>query len=278
MTAETEGVVLEKTKVTAPELMAMKARGEKICVLTAYDYPTGRLVDESGIDVALVGDSLGRVVLGYDSELPVTMEDMVRHAAAVARGVRRALVVADMPFMSYQVSDEDAMRNAGRLISEAGVEAVKLEGGRAAGAIRKIVDIGIPVFGHVGLTPQSVHGMGGLKIQGRDQANAERIKQEAAVLQDAGVCAIVLEGIPGRLAKEITESLAVPTIGIGAGPSCDGYVLVSHDILNMYEKLKPSYVKQYADVWRMTLDAFSAYNNDVKQGRFPVRKQGAEKS
>ena len=168
--------------------------------MTAYDYPTGRLVDESGIDVALVGDSLGRVVLGYDSELPVTMGDMVRHAAAVARGVRRALVVADMPFMSYQVSDEDAMRNAGRLISEAGVEAVKLEGGRAAGAIRKIVDIGIPVFGHVGLTPQSVTACG-LKIQGRDQANAERIKQEGSGFAGRGGVRDSFEGIPGRLAE-----------------------------------------------------------------------------
>lgn len=251
----------------------MKTRGEKISVLTAYDYPGGRLVEEAGIDVALVGDSLGRVVLGYDSELPVTMEDMVRHAAAVARGVRRAMVVVDMPFMSYQASEEEAIRNAGRLAAEANAHAVKVEGVYALGTIRKIVDIGIPVFGHLGLTPQSVNVFGGLKMQGRDPEGAARIKAEALDLQDAGVCAIVLEAIPAKLAKEVTENLAIPTIGIGAGPDCDGFVLVQHDILNMYEKLKPSYVKQYADVWQVSLDAFKAYNSDVKEGKFPVRKQ-----
>lgn len=261
---------MDKANVTAPSLMAMKARGEKISVLTAYDYPWGRLIDEAGIDVALVGDSLGRVVLGYNNELAVTMEDMIRHTAAVARGARRALVVADMPFMSYQVSVEDAVRNAGRLISEGNAQALKLEGTSATEAIRRIVSIGIPVFGHVGLTPQSVHALG-LRQQGKDAANAQRIEDEAVALQDAGVCAIVLEAIPAKLAAKITASLTIPTIGIGAGPDCDGHVLVTHDILNMYDKLKPSFVKQYADVWQITLDAFKAYDSDVKEHRYPER-------
>lgn len=261
---------MDKKKMTVLELSAMKARGEKISVLTAYDYPAGRLVDEAGIDVALVGDSLGRVVLGFENELSVTMEDMIRHGAAVVRGTERAMVVVDMPFMSYQVSDEEAVRNAGRLIVESGAQAVKLEGPRVE-AIRRIVDAGIPVFGHIGLTPQSVNAIG-LRIQGRDAENAERIRQEALAIQDAGACAITLEAMPSDLAKSITESLDVPTIGIGAGPYCDGFVLVVHDILNMYEKLKPSFVKQYADVWQVTLDAFKAYNQDIKEGRFPEKK------
>jgi 3-methyl-2-oxobutanoate hydroxymethyltransferase len=259
-------------KVTAPGLTAMKSRGEKISALTAYDYAWGRLIDEAGIDIALVGDSLGRVVLGYDNELSVTMEDMIRHTAAVRRGVERALLAADMPFMSYQVNVEEAVRNAGRLVSEAGAQVVKLEGAGALDAIRRIVEIGIPVFGHVGLTPQSVHSLGGMKLQGKDAANAERIRNEALALQDAGVCAVILEAIPAKLAAEITASLTIPTIGIGAGPDCDGHVLVTHDILNMYDRLKPSYVKQYADVWQITLDAFKAYSDDVKQRRFPERK------
>ena len=256
-------------KVTAPSLSEMKARGEKISCLTAYDYMGGKLVDEAGIDVVLVGDSLGRVVLGFDNELPVTMDDMVRHAAAVARGVERALVVVDMPYLSYQVSEDEAIRNAGRLVKEGGAEAVKLEGAHFVDTISKLVEIGIPVFGHVGLTPQSVHAMGGMRMQGKDPGNAERIKHEAALLQDAGVCAIVLESIPADLAKAITESLTIPTIGIGAGSHCDGQVLVVHDILNMYDRLKPSYVKQYADIRQATLDAIKAYNADVKERRFP---------
>ena len=262
---------MDKNAVTAPMLTEMKSRGEKISVLTAYDYAWGRLIDEAGIDVALVGDSLGRVVLGYENELAVTMEDMIRHTAAVARGAERALVVADMPFMSYQVSVEEAVRNAGRLVAEAGAQLVKLEGASVIEAIMRIVEVGIPVFGHVGLTPQSVHALG-LRQQGKDAANAQRIKDEAAALEDAGVCAIVLEAIPAKLAAEITASLTVPTIGIGAGPDCDGQVLVTHDILNMYDRLKPSFVKQYADVRQVTLDAFKAYNEDVKTGRFPERR------
>jgi 3-methyl-2-oxobutanoate hydroxymethyltransferase len=261
---------MDTKPVTVPRLMEMKSRGEKISVLTAYDYAWGRLIDEAGIDVALVGDSLGMVVLGYDSTLQVTMSDMLRHTAAVARGAKRAMVVADMPFLSYQVDDDEAVMNAGRLVAEAGAQAVKLEGGGpVAEIVERIVSVGIPVWGHVGMTPQSVHQFGGYRMQGKDEKNAERIKREAIELQEAGACAIVLELIPSELAREITESLDIPTIGIGAGPYCDGQVLVTHDMLGMYDKFVPSFVKQYANLWETTLRAFKAYNQDVKSGKFP---------
>lgn len=264
---------MDKPKITAPSLLEMKTRGEKISVLTAYDYAWGRLIDESGIDVALVGDSLGMVVLGYETTLMVTMEDMIRHCAAVARGAKRALVVADMPFMSYQVNSDDALRNAGRLMQESGAGAVKLEGGgQVADVVGKIVDAGIPVMGHVGLTPQSVHQFGGFKMQGKDAQNADRIRIEADALQQAGAFAVVLEAIPAQLAKEITQTLTIPTIGIGAGPDCDGFVTVTHDMLGMYDKFVPSFVKQYANLWQSTLEAFKAYDADVKQLRYPERK------
>lgn len=268
---------MEKLKVTAPGLVEMKSGGEKISVLTAYDYATGRLIDESGIDVALVGDSLGMVVLGYETTLMVTMDDMIRHSAAVARGAKRALVVADMPFMSYQTSADDAIRNAGALM-QTGAGAVKLEGGEQVKEIvKRLVDIGIPVMGHVGLTPQSVHQFGGFKIQGKDAENAKRIRSEAMQLQEAGAFAVVLEMIPAALAKEISESLSIPTIGIGAGPDCDGFVLVSHDMLGMYDKFVPSFVKQYANLWQTTLDAFKSYDADIKERRYPERKSAAQK-
>lgn len=258
--------------VTAPELTAMKARGEKISMLTAYDYPSGRLADEAGVDVVLVGDSLGMVVLGYETTLQVTMEDMVRHTAAVSRGVRRALIATDMPFLSYQVNTEEALRNAGRLVVEAGAQAVKLEGGeRTAEAITKIVGAGIPVIGHLGMTPQSVNVFGGFKEQGKDEWQADRIRRDALVLQDAGVCAIVLEKIPPALAGEITKSLDIPTIGIGAGPDCDGQVLVMHDVLGLFDKFTPPFAKQYADLRQVMLEAFKAYNSEVKSGKFPER-------
>lgn len=264
---------MENKKVTAPSLIDMKARGEKISMITAYGYPWAKLADQAGVDVLLIGDSLGMVVLGYENTLQVTMEDMVRHSAAVSRGASRALVVADMPFLSFQVSEEDTIRNAGRLILEGGAQAVKVEGcGHILGYIRRMVEIGIPVMGHVGLTPQSVHQFGGFKMQGKDEENAERIRLEALALQDAGVFAIVLEAIPAALAKDITSSLAIPTIGIGAGPDCDGHVLVSHDMLGLYDKHVPSFVKQYADLWNVTLEAFKAYNLDVKESRYPERK------
>jgi 3-methyl-2-oxobutanoate hydroxymethyltransferase len=263
---------MDKNAITAPMLTEMKSRGEKISVLTAYDYAWGRLIDEAGIDVALVGDSLGMVVLGYENTLQVTMEDMLRHTAAVARGATRALVVADMPFLSYQVDDDDAIMNAGRLVAEAGAKAVKLEGGgEVAEIVARIVDVGIPVWGHVGMTPQSVHLLGGYRMQGKDSENAERIKREALELQEAGACAIVLELIPAALAKEITASLVIPTIGIGAGPDCDGQVLVTHDMLGLYDKFVPSFAKQYANLWQTTLKAFKAYNQDVESGSFPER-------
>ena len=264
---------MEKAKVTAPSLIQMKARGEKISMITAYGYPWAKMADEAGIDVLLIGDTLGMVVLGYENTLQVTMEDMVRHTAAVARGAKRALVVGDMPFLSYQVSTEDAMRNAGRLIQEGMAQAVKVEGSdHIVDTIKRMVDSGIPVMGHIGLTPQSVHQFGGFKMQGKDAENADRIRREALALQDAGVFAIVLEAIPALLAKEITESLEVATIGIGAGPDCDGHVLVSHDMLGLYDGHVPSFVKQYANLWQMTSDAFKAYNEDVKARKYPERK------
>jgi len=264
---------MAKDKVTAPDLVAMKARGEKITFLTAYDYPSARLLDEAGIDVALVGDSLGMVVLGYENTLSVTMDDMIRHTAAVARGAERALVVGDMPFMSYQVSDEQAVENAGRFMQEAGAQAVKLEGGeRVANTVRRIVDAGIPVVGHAGFLPQSVHQFGGVrKKAGKDSEAAAKIKNDAAVLEDAGVSAVVLEAVPADLAGEITEDLTVPTIGIGAGPHCDGQVLVMHDIIGMFDRFVPPFVKQYANLWPEILDAYKSYNEDVKEGRFPEK-------
>lgn len=258
-------------RITAPGLSAIKARGEKITMLTAYDYPSGSIADEAGVDVVLVGDSLGMVVLGYDTTLQVTMEDMVRHTAAVSRGVKRALIVADMPFMSYQVNDEEALRNAARLIVEGNAHAVKIEGGneRIAETMARIVAAGIPVVGHLGMTPQSVNVFGGFVEQGKDEWGADRIKRAAKLLEESGACAIVLEKIPSDLAAEITSDLEIPTIGIGAGPHCDGQVLVMHDVLGLYDKFVPPFAKQYAQLRKAMLDAFSEYNREVKSGEFP---------
>lgn len=262
------------SRVTAPTLKQMKARGEKITVMTAYDYPTSALVDEAGIDVALVGDSLGMVVLGFESTLPVTMEVMLHHTAAVVRGAKRSLVVADMPFMSYQTSVEDAVRNAGRFLQEAGAQAIKLEGGAAvAPTIQRITGFGIPVMGHLGLTPQSVHQFGGYRVQGRDEAVALRIQEDAMALQDAGVFALVLELVPDELAGRITQNLSIPTIGIGAGPACDGQVQVIHDVLGLYPQFVPKHAKQYVRLWDQTLDALKNYANEVRSGEFPVRTE-----
>ena len=223
-----------ESKITVPIIREMKARGEKITAMTAYDYPTARLVDDAGIDIALVGDSLGMVVLGFDNTLSVTMDMMIYHTAAVSNNVSRALVVADMPFMSYQASVEDAVRNAGRLMQEGGAHAVKIEGGTpVVPAVERMTSLGIPVMGHLGMTPQSVHHLGGYKIQGRDEPAAMRIEEDARALQEAGVFAIVLELMPDDLAKHISEELSIPTIGIGAGPHCDGQVQVIHDILGL---------------------------------------------
>ncbi len=260
----------DRKKVTVRTLQAKKRRGEPITMLTAYDYPTAVAVDRAGIDVILVGDSLGMVVLGYENTLPVTMEDMLHHCKAVARGARYAFLVGDMPFMSYQVSVEEAVRNAGRFLQEAGMDAVKLEGGRErVETVRAIVAAGIPVMGHIGLTPQRVHQLGGFRAQGKTAAAAKQLVEDALALQEAGVFALVLESVPERLAALITERLRIPTIGIGAGPHCDGQVLVLHDLLGLFDRFTPRFVKQYAQLHAVIHEALTAYRDEVMQRRFP---------
>ncbi|MFB3904830.1 MAG: 3-methyl-2-oxobutanoate hydroxymethyltransferase [Acidobacteriota bacterium] len=257
-------------KVRTTDLRGMKAAGQKIAVLTAYDAITARLFDSAGIDVLLVGDSLGMVVLGYETTLPVTMADMLHHTRAVARGASRALVVADMPFLSYQISVEEALRNAGRFIQEAGAAAVKIEGGRPVlDVVRRLVGIGIPVMGHLGLTPQSVHQLGGFRMQARNEEAARALLEDARVLEEAGVFSIVLESIPDRVAAEVTSALRVPTIGIGAGPFCDGQVLVGPDVLGLYDGNVPSFVKQYANLRETIVSAAREYAREVREGQFP---------
>jgi 3-methyl-2-oxobutanoate hydroxymethyltransferase len=244
-------------KITVPHIFKMKQRGEKITCLTAYDYSFARILDEAGVEMLLVGDSLGCVVQGGANTLAVTMDEMIYHTRLVVRGRKRALVIGDMPFMSYQTGKDEALRNAGRFFKEAGAEAIKLEGGVAVqGSIRAIVDAGMPVMGHVGLTPQAVHQFGGYKIQGREK--------------DAGAFAVVLEGIPQDLAGEITERLTIPTIGIGAGMQCDGQVLVIHDMLGLFDDFVPKFVKRYADVKQSILGAVQEFVGDVKQRKFPA--------
>src|SRR6058998_1106653 len=252
--------------VRVPDLRLMKERGDKIAVLTAYDATMARLLDRAGIDVILVGDSLGMVVLGYDTTLPVTLDMMIHHTAAVSRGARHALVVADMPFLTYQLSVEEAMRNAGRLVQQGGAAAVKIEGGKQiVDTAKRLVDIGVPVMGHLGLTPQSVHQLGGFRPQGRDSEAAERLMRDAEVLEKAGVFAIVLESIPAELAARVTSSLKVPTIGIGAGPECDGQVLVSYDMLGLSEGPVPPFAKQYTQLSEQIVSAARAYIEDVRR-------------
>ncbi|AQS57916.1 3-methyl-2-oxobutanoate hydroxymethyltransferase [Desulforamulus ferrireducens] len=239
-------------------------------MLTAYDYPMATLVDASGIDAILVGDSLGNVMLGYDSTVPVTMDDMIHHLRAVVRGTKRAMVVGDMPFLSYHISREEAVRNAGRLMQEGLAQAVKLEGGiEVAETVRAITNAGIPVMGHLGLTPQSVYQMGGFKVQGKGEEAARKLISDAKCLEEAGVFAIVLECIPQQLAKLITESLSVPTIGIGAGVHCDGQVLVIHDLLGFHSDFKPKFVKQYANLKEQIIEACRQYTKEVKDKSFP---------
>jgi 3-methyl-2-oxobutanoate hydroxymethyltransferase len=258
------------TRVTTATIRAMKKKGEKITMLTAYDYPTALALDEEGIDIILVGDTLGMVVLGYDSTLPVTMEDMIHHTKAVMRGAQHALVIGDMPFMSYQVSVEEALHNAGRFLKESGCQAVKLEGGReVAEATRRMAAAGIPVMGHVGLTPQSIHQFGGFKVQGKEDKAAQRIQEDAKILEEAGAFSIVLEGMPKELARKITESLAIPTIGIGAGVHCDGQVLVVNDMLGLFERFTPKFVKKYAQLHQEIRGAVRTYIDEVKTGQFP---------
>ena len=257
-------------RVTTVTLREMKDRGEKISMLTAYDYPIARLLDEAGIEVILVGDSLAMVGLGYETTLPVTMEEMLHHVRAVSRGVKRALLVADMPFGSFQASVEEGVRNAGRFLKEAGAQAVKLEGGReVADLTRRLTSVGIPVMGHLGLTPQMVHQFGGFKVQGRTAAAAERLREDALLLEEAGVFALVLEGIPWQVAEVITRELRIPTIGIGAGSSCDGQVLVTNDLLGLFDDFAPKFVKRYANLKETIAAAFTRYRQEVKAGEFP---------
>lgn len=262
---------MTREKVTVRTLRRMKERGEKITMLTAYDYPMARAVDEAGIDVILVGDTVGMVVLGYATTLPVTTDDMVHHSKAVVRGVTRAQVVVDLPFMSYQVGREDALRNAGRLVKEGGAEAVKMEGGREVlDSVEALVAAGIPVMGHLGLTPQAYYRMGGYRIQARSAEEADRLLKDAAALERAGIFALVLEGIPAGVARRVTEALAVPTIGIGAGPSCDGQVLVTHDMLGLQEDLSPKFVKRYAQGRQLFVEAMRRFADEVRAGAFPA--------
>ena len=257
-------------KKTILDIQKMKDAGEKITMLTSYDFPFTRIMDDCAIDAILVGDSLGVVVNGYDNTLPVTIEEMIYHARAVTRARPKALVVADMPFLSFQTDLRDARLSAGRLVKEGGAEAVKLEGGaHVADTIRAIVDMDIPVMGHIGLTPQSIHRMGGYKVQGKKEEQAQRLLEDALAVQEAGAFALVLEGIPLALAKRITAELSIPTIGIGAGPYCDGQVLVIHDILGLCEKYSPKFVKRYADVGGVIAGAVTSYIAEVKKGEFP---------
>ena len=259
-----------RSKVTALSLLEKKQRHEPITCLTAYDYPTARLVDEAGIDMILVGDSLGMVVLGYENTLPVTMQEMLHHTRAVRRAVKHAFLVADMPFASYHVGTRDTLRNAARFVKEAGAEAVKLEGGeKRSRIVERLVDAEIPVVGHIGLTPQSLHAMGGYKVQGKTLNAVEQLMRDAIALERAGACCIVLEGIPREVAAMITRELEVPTIGIGAGPECDGQVLVFHDLLGLTFSPAAKFVRRYADVGATISGAVLAYKEDVKSGAFP---------
>ena len=257
-------------RVRVPDLAPMKERGERIVMLTAYDATMTRLLDRAGIDVLLVGDSLGQVVLGLDSTVPVTLDAMTHHTRAVTRAANRALVVADMPFLTYQVTAEEAMRNAARLFQEGGAAAVKLEGGRPiADTVRRITAAGLPVMGHLGLTPQHVHRLGGMRQQARTNKAAQELILDALALEDAGVFAVVLEAIPDAVAAEVTSRLRIPTIGIGAGPHCDGQVLVSYDVLGLFDTFVPQFVKQYAKLGEAIVCAAKSYANDVRQGSYP---------
>ena len=266
-----------RKKITTLAFRQKKERGEPIAVLTGYDYPTALALDLAGIDAILVGDSLGMVVLGYENTLPVTMDEMLHHCRAVARGSRAALLIGDMPFMSYQVSTEEAIRNAGRFLQQGGMEAVKLEGGRERlHAIRAILGAGIPVMGHLGLTPQSVNLLGGFRPQGRTAVTAERLLEDALLLEEAGCFSLVLESVPARLAEMVSKRLTIPTIGIGAGAGCDGQVLVTHDLLGLFDRFTPKFVRKYADLHTQMQSAFTAYIADVQGRTFPAQEHTVE--
>jgi 3-methyl-2-oxobutanoate hydroxymethyltransferase len=268
---------VERRKVTVPGVIGMKRKGRKIAMLSVYDFPTARAADEAGADIILVGDSLGMVLLGYETTLPVTMQEMLCHVKAVARARPKGLVVADMPFMSFQASPRDALISAGRMLKEGGADAVKIEGGRCiAPTARAIGEAKIPVMGHVGLTPQAIRRFGGYRVQGKSEAGRAGVIEDAIALEEAGCFAIVLEGIPWSLAKEITGRVRVPTIGIGAGPYCDGQVLVGHDLLGLYEGSLPRFVRKYADLRESVVKAFGEYVADVKSGAFPSLEESYE--
>lgn len=261
-------------KITTRSLLQMKQRGEVISALTAYDFLMAQLLDQAGIDMLLVGDSAGMVIQGLDTTVGVTMEQMLYHCSVVARGVERALVVGDMPFMTFQVNADEALRNAGRMIKETGVEAVKLEGGLAiCPTIRRIVDVGIPVMGHLGLTPQSIHKFGTYQVRATEPDEADEIRRDALALEDAGVFAIVIEKVPATLAREIAKKISVPVIGIGAGGGCDGQILVTQDMLGLYTRFHPRFVRRYAEVGNTMLDAFQRYARDVKAREFPSKEE-----
>ncbi len=263
----------EVRKVTVATLKKKKRQGKKIVTLTAYDYFTSRLLNRAEIDLILVGDSLGMVVLGYENTVPVTMADMLHHTRAVVRGNSRCLVVADMPFLSYHISDVEALHNAGRFIQEAGAQAVKLEGGKeAAPLVKKMVRAGIPVLGHIGLLPQDILKEGAYLVRGRDEKSAAALLEDARALEAAGAFAVVLECVAAKAAGEITGSLKIPTIGIGSGPACDGQILVLHDLLGLYGEVKPKFARAYADLEKAMLDAFQAYKQEVEAGAFPTEE------
>jgi 3-methyl-2-oxobutanoate hydroxymethyltransferase len=263
----------ERRKVTIPDVQKKKDERRKITMLTAYDYPSGRLIDEAGLDMVLVGDSLAMTVLGYESTIPITMDEMIHHAKAVRRGVKYALLVGDMPFMTYNIAEKETVRNAGRFIKEGGCAAVKIEGGEEmSGTVKTLVKAGIPVLGHIGLTPQTAAQLGGFRVQGKDAKGAAKLIDSAMALEKAGCFAIVLECVPDMLAKLITEKIGIPTIGIGAGPYCDGQVIVTNDMIGLYDKFTPKFVKKYADLWPQMLNAFKRYKDDVESGNFPAQE------
>ena len=261
-------------RITINQIKEMKQKGEKISMLTAYDYATAKIIDEVGIPLILVGDSLGMVVLGYESTIPVTIEDMLHHTKAVVRGAKQALVIGDMPFMTYHVSVDDALRNAARFIQEGGAQTVKLEGGvTVAEKVKRIVECGIPVMGHIGLTPQSIHQFGGFKVQGKTPEAAKKLLKDARAVEEAGAFAIVLETVPAPLATLIADEVSIPTIGIGAGIGCDGQVQVINDILGSFTDFVPKHAKQYAKLADIIRNAVTEYHNEVKAGSFPTDKQ-----
>ena len=273
----TDSLIRTRNKITTRSLLLKKQRSEPISMLTAYDYPTSMIMDKLGIDSILVGDSLGMVVLGYENTLPVTMEEMLHHCRAVARGSQFALLVGDMPFMSYQVSVQEAVRNAGRFLQEGSMDAVKLEGGRErTETIKAIVGSGIPVMGHIGLTPQSVHQLGGFLAQGKTASTAKRLYEDAIMLQDSGCFSLVLESVPERLAGVISKRLEIPTIGIGAGASCDGQVLVTHDLLGYFDRFTPRFVKKYADLSTIVGEAIAGFISEVNNREFPTTEHSID--